>query len=121
MRNVSVADWLRTLVGDDHVLPVVHALVRYATYCDDPDWRSAGTAIDQLQLSMGRGAVVTAESGGFAGRTGGRVSGTRNIFLEGDWIGPNGQLADASVASGVAAARRAAQLFSPGSDHHGAR
>jgi len=64
------ADWLRTRVGDGHVLPVVHALVRYATCCDDSGRQSAGAANE--------------------------------------------------VASGLAAARRAAQRFSLGSDHHGA-
>jgi hypothetical protein len=69
MRNVSVADWLRTRVGDGHVLPVVHAFVRL-TCCDDSGRQSAGAANE--------------------------------------------------VASGPAAARRAAQRFSLGSDHHGA-
>src|SRR5262249_6238890 len=44
-------------------------------------------------------AMVTAEAGGFTGRPSGRLAGINNVFLAGDWVGPVGQLADASVAS----------------------
>jgi hypothetical protein len=54
-------------------------------------------------------ALVAVESDGFAGRPGGRVAGLKNVFLAGDWIGPTGQLADASVASGIEAARTIAR------------
>jgi phytoene dehydrogenase-like protein len=50
-------------------------------------------------------ALVGAETGGFAGRRSRSVPALSNVFLAGDWIGPVGQLADASVASGIAAAR----------------
>lgn len=53
--------------------------------------------------------LVAAESGGLAGRPSGRVPDVSNAFLAGDWIGPTGHLADASVASGVEAARRVAR------------
>jgi uncharacterized protein with NAD-binding domain and iron-sulfur cluster len=59
-------------------------------------------------------ALVTAQSGGFAGRPRVRVPGLDNVFLAGDWIGSTGQLADASVASGIEAARAAAQLLATG-------
>jgi hypothetical protein len=85
-----------------------------------PGWRRVVVHRRFLSTVVVTHAVVAAESGGFAGRTSGRVSGTTNVFLAGDWIGPIGQLADASVASGLAAAQRAAQLFSLESDHHGA-
>ena len=39
-------------------------------------------------------------------------SGHDNVFLAGDWVGPVGQLADASVASGRASANAA--LVAPG-------
>jgi hypothetical protein len=52
------------------------------------------------------GTLVMAASGGFAGRPGGQVPGLANLYLAGDWIGPEGFLADASLAS----ARQAAQL-----------
>ena len=52
------------------------------------------------------GALPLAASGGFAGRAGPAVPGLANLFLAGDWIGPEGFLVDASAAS----ARRVAQL-----------
>lgn len=50
-------------------------------------------------------ALVTAAGGGTRGRPAGGVAGLKNVFLAGDWIGPTGQLADASIASGLHAAR----------------
>jgi hypothetical protein len=51
-------------------------------------------------------ALCTAEKGGFAGRPGPAVPGIRGLFVAGDWVGPEGVLADAALAS----ARRAADL-----------
>ena len=44
---------------------------------------------------------------GLAGRTPVDVADLPGLFVAGDWVGPTGQLADASAASAVAAARRA--------------
>ena len=44
-----------------------------------------------------------AARGGLAGRTPGAVDGIANLWLAGDWVGPEGLLADASLASGRAA------------------
>jgi len=52
--------------------------------------------------------VVTAADGGLAGRPGPAVHGTRNLYVAGDWVGREGQLADASLASGHRAATLAA-------------
>lgn len=57
-------------------------------------------------------AIVAADDGGFPGRPSGRVQGLENVFLSGDWVGPVGQLADASIASAVEAARAAARYMS---------
>ncbi len=54
-------------------------------------------------------ALVTAEQGGFAGRPAATVPGVRGLYLAGDWVGPEGMLADAALAS----ARRAAELLAP--------
>ena len=54
------------------------------------------------------GALPTAKHGGFAGRPGSQVSGVANLYLAGDWVGPEGFLVDASMAS----ARKAAQMVS---------
>lgn len=56
-------------------------------------------------------ALVTAAQGGLAGRPDPRVPGCSNVFLAGDWVGIEGQLADASLAS---AARVAAMLTAAG-------
>src|SRR5262249_4926928 len=55
-------------------------------------------------------ALVSAQTGGFAGRPDGSIPNIDNIFLAGDWVGPTGQLADASVASGMRAARAVERL-----------
>jgi len=57
-------------------------------------------------------AMVAADEGGFPGRPSGRVPGLENVFLAGDWVGPVGQLADASIASAVEAARAAVRIMS---------
>ncbi|AUX47804.1 amine oxidase [Sorangium cellulosum] len=44
-------------------------------------------------------AVVTAEGGGYAARPGVRVPGLDGLLLAGDWVGPTGMLADASLGS----------------------
>jgi phytoene dehydrogenase-like protein len=49
-------------------------------------------------------ALVEAASSGTAGRPGPRVPGVRGLYVAGDWVGPEGMLADASLASGRGAA-----------------
>ena len=49
-----------------------------------------------------------AASGGLAGRPGVAILGTDGVFIAGDWVGPDGLLADAAVASGRAAGVAAA-------------
>jgi len=75
-----------------------------------PGWRGAVVYRRFLPTVVVSNALVSAETGGFAGRLDGRVPALRNVFLAGDWIGPIGQLADASVASGIAAARSIERL-----------
>jgi hypothetical protein len=65
-------------------------------------------------------AIVAADEGGFPGRPSGRVVGLENVFLAGDWVGPVGQLADASIASAIAAARAAADIISKDLANHAA-
>jgi hypothetical protein len=48
------------------------------------------------------GAIATAEHGGLPGRP--RSSGVQGVALAGDWVGPEGHLLDASMASAEAAA-----------------
>lgn len=52
-------------------------------------------------------SLATASRGGLRGRPNITDTGHANVFLAGDWVGPSGHLADASVASAEAAARAA--------------
>lgn len=76
-----------------------------------PGWRELVVHRRFLATVAVSHAVVSAESGGFPGRPTGRIAGVDNVFLAGDWVGPIGQLADASVASGMRAARAVEQLM----------
>ena len=73
-------------------------------------WRDAVVFRRFLPSVVVSHALVSAETGGFSGRPSGRVPALSNVFLAGDWIGPVGQLADASVASGIQAARSVERL-----------
>jgi phytoene dehydrogenase-like protein len=53
------------------------------------------------------GAMPIASTGGLAGRPSITATGVPRVFLAGDWVGPEGLLADAALASGHAAARAA--------------
>jgi len=55
------------------------------------------------------GAAPIAARGGLFGRPAVDVTGLPDVYLAGDWVGPTGLLADAALASGRAAALRAAQ------------
>jgi phytoene dehydrogenase-like protein len=52
-------------------------------------------------------ALVPASGGGLNGRPGPAVPGVQNLYIAGDWVGPEGMLADASLAS----AKQAAELL----------
>jgi phytoene dehydrogenase-like protein len=54
------------------------------------------------------GAIPTAATGGLPGRATAEVPGVPGAFVAGDWVGPVGMLADAALASGADAGRRAA-------------
>ena len=65
----------------------------------------------RLHLLTAATALPTADLGGLPGRPKATDTGHDNVFIAGDWVGPVGLLADASVASGKAAALAAlAQL-----------
>jgi thioredoxin reductase len=50
------------------------------------------------------GAAPAAASGGQRGRPGVADTGTPGLFMAGDWVGPDGLLADTALASGQSAA-----------------
>ncbi|PZA05944.1 MULTISPECIES: FAD-dependent oxidoreductase [unclassified Meiothermus] len=74
-----------------------------------PGWRGVTLKRQYLPSIAAIGALPTARTGGFSGRPGVRVAGLENLFLAGDWVGPEGFLADASFASARQAAQLAAQ------------
>jgi phytoene dehydrogenase-like protein len=70
-----------------------------------PGWRDVLVDSQYLPRIEAVGALPTAAQGGFAGRPEVRVPGLANLYLAGDWVGPEGFLADASTASAREAAR----------------
>lgn len=72
-----------------------------------PGWRDVLIERRFLSNMLVSNALVTAAQGGAAGRPGPEVPGIRNLYVAGDWVGPEGMLSDASLAS----ARRAASLI----------
>ncbi|HEX2916136.1 MAG TPA: FAD-dependent oxidoreductase [Chloroflexia bacterium] len=72
-----------------------------------PGWRKFVVKRVFMPRIEAMGVLPTVESGGLSGRPGSRISGLTNLYLAGDWIGPEGFLADASFAS----ARKAANIL----------
>lgn len=98
----------------------VLALMRYGTRTAAEDRaqldhyrRLAGVADDAVAVErfLARmvviGAMPLARNGGLQGRPTVTATGSRRVFMAGDWVGPDGLLADASLASGRDAARAA--------------
>src|SRR5215207_2008785 len=73
-----------------------------------PGWRDVLVKRQYLPRIEAAGALPIVKDGGFVGRPGSQVPGIANLYLAGDWVGPEGFLVDASMAS----ARRAAQMMS---------
>ncbi|HEX4951636.1 MAG TPA: NAD(P)/FAD-dependent oxidoreductase [Blastocatellia bacterium] len=72
-----------------------------------PGWRNVVVARRFLPRLTVTNALVTATNGGT--RPGPAVPGLAGLFVTGDWVGSEGQLADASFASAKAAAEMIAQ------------
>lgn len=69
-----------------------------------PGWRAVLATrrfLPRLTVSHG---LVTAAQGGVTGRPGPGVPGIAHLYVAGDWVGPVGMLADASLASAKQAA-----------------
>jgi phytoene dehydrogenase-like protein len=75
--------------------------------------RAAGVADADIRVSRFLANMVVAGTsprpslGGMAGRPAVTATGLANVYLAGDWVGPKGLLADASLSSGQAAGRLA--------------
>jgi phytoene dehydrogenase-like protein len=70
-----------------------------------PGWRTVVVRHRFLPNMIVSNALVTAEQGGTPGRPDTRVPNADNLYIVGDWVGPEGLLSDASFSS----AKRAAQ------------
>jgi hypothetical protein len=69
-----------------------------------PGWRDLVVERRYLPRLTVSHALVRADKGGLAGRPPAPVEDLPGVVLAGDWVGPQGLLADASCASGRAAA-----------------
>ena len=70
-----------------------------------PGWRDVLQSKRLLPRMLVSNAVVSSKRGGMDGRPGPAVAGVTNLFIAGDWVGPEGMLVDASLASARQAAR----------------
>lgn len=76
-----------------------------------PGWRERVTLQRFLPRMPAVSAVASPDSGGLAGRPG--VDRGDGLYLAGDWLGPDGWLVDAAIASGAAAAKAALREPAP--------
>lgn len=72
-----------------------------------PGWRNHAAADRFLPQMIVNSAIVTAAQKGYAGRPRVDSTGIANVYLAGDYVGPDGYLADASFASAYEAAHQA--------------
>lgn len=80
----------------------IEALVDLA----QPGWRSYVAARRFMPSLTVANALPTAETGGLAGRPGSEVPGVDGLYVVGDWVGGEGMLADAALASARSVATR---------------
>jgi len=75
-----------------------------------PGWRDVVDSRQFLPNLTVTHTMLTATTGGAAGRPSARLASVDNVFIAGDWVGPRGQLSDAAAASALDAAAAAAAL-----------
>jgi phytoene dehydrogenase-like protein len=73
-----------------------------------PGWRELVVHRQDLRSMVVVNALAKPELGGLRGRPGADAAGIDGVYLAGDWIGPEGWLADGAVASARVAAERIA-------------
>jgi phytoene dehydrogenase-like protein len=86
-----------------------------------PGWRDLLVFKQYLPSLTVTHAGVTAAQGGLTGRPSSRAAAFDNVWIAGDWVGPRGQLSDASAASASEAARLAADLVARSAHGCGAK
>lgn len=70
-----------------------------------PGWRAEVVEQYFLPHMIASNAIVQARYGGLTGRPGPTVPGLPRLYVAGDWVGPEGTLAEACFASASSAAR----------------
>ena len=98
---LHVARYLRPSEEDGDHRASLEAVLDVA----QPDWRDHVVDARYVPRSMVTGDHARWATLGTARRPGVDVAGVDGLALAGDWVGPDGMLADASILSGVAAAR----------------
>jgi phytoene dehydrogenase-like protein len=71
-----------------------------------PGWRKVVVKERFLPNMIVSNAMVSASQGGIYGRPDVKIPGTENLYIAGDWVGPEGMLADASLSSAKRAAEK---------------
>jgi len=104
---LHVARYLSTLPGRDP--EDVQAELEQWLDQLQPGWRDEVITRRYLPHMVVTHSLTTAATGGTFGRPATVVPDHRNVFLCGDWVGPEGMLADAAVASAVHAAKLAVE------------
>jgi phytoene dehydrogenase-like protein len=74
-----------------------------------PGWRDHVVHARMLPQMIASNAAAEASAGGLRGRPRSQLVGVEGLLIAGDWVGPNGMLLDAGMAS----ARVAASLAAP--------
>jgi phytoene dehydrogenase-like protein len=103
----AVIHLLKYLSGDEHDHDSDRRQLEDLLDLMQPGWRAETAGERFLPRITVSHALVRAGDGGIAGRPGPAVPGLPNLSVIGDWVGSEGMLADASLAS----ARRAAVLI----------
>jgi uncharacterized protein with NAD-binding domain and iron-sulfur cluster len=71
-----------------------------------PGWRVEVVDQSFLPHMIASNAIVQARYGGLPGRPGPAVPGLPNLYVAGDWVGPEGDKAEACFASARSAAQQ---------------
>jgi len=108
--GVAVVHVMKYLAPDDSTDDVESEMEAHFDRVQ-PGWRKHVLKWRTLPNMLVAPDVPQAAAGGLAGRPGVDAAGIPGVFIAGDWVGPHGQLADASAASADEAARRAIQFL----------
>lgn len=105
---ISVARYLRS---EETVRPA-QSLQELEQLMDlvQPGWRALEVARQFLPSMTVSSSFPAASAGGIAGRPTPAALGIPGLFLAGDWVGDEGQLAAASLSSGITAGRLAVEM-----------